>query len=360
VLLIQCVHSDFEPKSNKNVEESVIREPNSTKSKLIPEPRYEICHSKSKLYLENQISYMSKNLFVSHENEWDKKIPIQCIYFAQKKFNGNHAYCENENSKPQLGAPKPCLTENYTKLVYNAYHDVKDCFGLDPKSSFLQIMIESGFHINAINKTGFDAGASQFTKNGIKHVMPIIQRTTQVLFESSKPSCSRIASAVGQLNPDAAEIKYRCSMIALPKNPYRSFLMHYLHELKDQMFLKSQFAIRFPQLNNILSEKQIEDMMYFTYNRGVTGTLKLIQGYLNNRKALGVEAKADDFILWQNLADIRAFLKKHPDIKKNINRYKFKKLTFAEYAMIQNQNYMANMTEARDLVKSYFGDACSE
>ena len=358
LFLIQCVHRDIANESQINTKEQ-LREPSASRNRLLPEPRYQVCQSQQKLYLEDQINELSQNLFLIHDNEWEKKIPIQCIYFAQLNFKGNYATCENENSKPKVGALKPCLTESYTRLVYNAYHDVKDCFGLDPKSSFLQIMIESGFHINAINKTGFDAGASQFTKNGIKHVMPLIQRTRQVLLESSKSSCSRIASAVGQLNPDAAEIKYRCSMIALPKNPYRSFLMHYLHAMKDQMFLKSQLAIRFPELSGILTNEQIEQLMYFTYNRGVEGTLRLIQGYLYNRKTMGVEVQKDDFILWQNLADIRAFLKQHPDIKRNINKYKFKKLTFAEYALIQNQTYMANMTEARDLVRSYYGDACS-
>jgi len=359
VFLIQCVHRDsnFDNQNKSSIDQS--REPTASKYKLLPEPRYQTCESDKKNYLEDQIQQLSQNLFINHDDDWDKKIPIQCIYFAQFNFKGSFATCESEYSKPKIGALKPCLTENYTRLVYNAYHDVKDCFGLDPKSSFLQIMIESGFHINAINKSGFDAGASQFTKNGIKHVMPLIQKTRQILLESSKPSCSRIASSIGQLSPDAAEIKHRCSMIALPKNPYRSFLMHYLHEVKDQLYLKSQLAIRFPQLKVILSDQQIEELMYFTYNRGVEGTLRLIKGYLYNRKVMGAEVKSEDFILWQNLADIRAFLKKNPDVKRNINRYKFKKLTFAEYALIQNQTYMANMTEARDLVRSYYGNSCS-
>ena len=61
--------------------------------------------------------------------------------------------CENEDSRPKVGQIKPCLSENYVHLAYNSFHDVMDCFSLDPKEFYLQIMIESGFHVNAINKT---------------------------------------------------------------------------------------------------------------------------------------------------------------------------------------------------------------
>lgn len=346
-LLIQCVQT------------KVIRGPDSvTKPEALPQ--FEMCTSKSKLYLEDQILKMSPDYYTDHSSDWDKKLPLKCIQFAQKNFNGSYAYCNQENEKPKLGAPRPCLTENYTRLVYNAYHDVKDCFNLDPKSSFLQIMIESGFHINAINKTGFDAGVSQFTKNGLHRVTErnLVEKTRRVLLESNSPSCQRIASVVGKLEIDALQVSQRCSMIALPQNPYRGFMLHYLHSLRDQIFFKQQLIQIRPEIQPILTPEMIEQFVYFAYNRGINGTLKLIDGYYKNRFAAGQPVVSSDFALWQNLSEARRLLKRDPRIREELKKRKIKKLSFLEYAIIHNQPYMANMAEARDFVKRYTQNSC--
>lgn len=349
--LIQCVHSP-------NRIPSSVDQPRP-QSKI--QPKYEICHSESKLYLEDQILRMPEDYYVDHESDWAKKVPIQCIQFAQKNFKGSFAYCSNEDEKPKLGAPRACLTQNYTRLVYNAYHDVKDCFNLDPKNSFLQIMIESGFHVNAINRTGFDAGVSQFTKNGMQRVFErgLVEKTRRILLESSSPSCQRIASVVGKLDLDAFNLEKRCSMISLPQNPYRGFLMHYLHSMRDQIFFKQQLIKIRPEIEAILTPEMVEQFVYFAYNRGITGTLRLIDGYYTNRKALGQDVKASDFNLWHNLSEIRNMIKEQPGSRVMLQKSKIKKLTFAEYAIVQNQTYMANMSEARDFVRRYMHDQCT-
>lgn len=366
--LVQCQSVPWLVSSKVKTSENFSREPaaetkNVTRS--LASLKFEYCVSEPKLYLEDQILRMSQDLYLDHDNDWAKKIPIQCIQFAQKNYQGSFAYCQSETDKPRIGAPRPCLTENYTRLVYNAYHDVMNCFGLDPRVDFLQIMIESGFHVNAINKSGFDAGVAQFTKNGMLRVMEtpdhgqsLVNKTARLLSESTNPSCSRIASAVGQLSPDAFKVEQRCQMMALPKNPYRGFLMHYLHGLRDQIFFKEQLIKIRPELEPILSKQVIQQLVYFAYNRGITGTLRLIDGYYKNRKAVGQDLKLSDFNLWQNLSDIRRALKDDPSLRRKINSSKFKKLSFPEYALLQNQPYMANMSEARDFVKRYTGTAC--
>lgn len=355
--LIQCVHKN-EQDLNKNTDQPVIsREPATNKS---PFPVFEICSSEKKLYLEQQILKMPKDYYTDHEKDWDKKIPIQCIQFAQKNFQGSYAYCENEESKLKMGYARPCLSEAYTRLTYNAYHDVKNCFNLDPRSSFLQIMIESGFHVNAINRTGYDAGVSQFTKNGMQRVLErdLVEKTRRILLESSNPSCQRIASVIGKLDVDSFTVDKRCSMIALPQNPYRGFLMHYLHSLRDQIFFKQKLVEIRPEIESILTPQMIEQFVYFAYNRGITGTLRLIDGYYKNRKASGQKVQASDFVLWQNLSDVRAIMKREPATRKLLKTSKIKKLTFPEYAVIQNQSYMANMSEARDFVRRHLKNQC--
>ncbi|AZZ38055.1 hypothetical protein CIK05_15005 [Bdellovibrio sp. qaytius] len=356
VFLIQCVQKSVDrapssvplPKAVKSTQESS------------NPAEYEICHTRSKLYLEDQILRMPAEYYEDHSADWDKKIPIQCIQFAQKNFNGSYAYCSNQDEKPKVGAARPCLTENYTRLVYNAYHDVKDCFNLDPKSSFLQIMIESGFHVNAINRTGFDAGVAQFTKNGMLRVTErdLVEKTRRVLLESNSPSCQRIASTVGKLDVDAFQLNKRCSMMSLPQNPYRGFLLHYLHALRDQMFFKQQLVKLRPEIEPILTPQMVEQFVYFAYNRGVTGTLRLIDGYYTNRKAAGQTVKSSDFITYQNVRDIRTTMSREPAMRDQLKKSKIRKLTFMEYAIIQNQPYMANMAEARDMVRRYMQNRC--
>ena len=358
LFLIQCVQTSVDRAPSSVPLPKAAKVPQASYAK----PKFEICHSRSKLYLEDQILRMPAEYVADHSDDWDKKIPIQCIQFAQKNFNGSFAYCNNEEEKPKVGAPRPCLSENYTRLVYNAYHDVKDCFNLDPRSSFLQIMIESGFHINAINRTGFDAGVAQMTKNGMLRVAErdLVEKTRRVLLESNSPSCQRIASTVGKLEMDAFTVAKRCSMMSLPENPYRGFLLHYLHALRDQIFFKQQLVKLRPEIEPILTSQMIEQFVYFAYNRGITGTLRLIDGYYKNRKAAGQVVKSSDFVTWQNLSEMRSTMRREPAMRDKLKKSKIKKLTFMEYAIIQNQPYMANMAEARDMVKRHLQNRCIE
>ena len=49
-----------------------------------------------------------------------------------------------------------------------------------------------------------------------------------------------------------------------------------------------------------------------------------------------------------------------PAMREQLKKSKIKKLSFMEYAIIQNQPYMANMAEARDMVKRYMQNRCIE
>ena len=320
---------------------------------------FPVCDNKKTNYLEPQLQKLSFEYLKKEENGWTRSIPLACIQFAQKNFRGSFAYCQHENDKPVVGAPKPCLSENYTKYVYNAYHDVANCFNVDPKSSFLQIMIESGFHINAINKTGFDAGITQFTKNGILRVMDrnIATKTSQILLESSNPACERISSVFREIQSDAFKIERRCSMIVLPQNPYRALVFHYLHTMRDQNDLKRVLADR-TEINTVMTDEILIQLVYMAYNRGITGTLKLLDGYVASRKKVNVTITSEDLDLWKNLSRARKILKDEPEKRALLKSAKIKKLSFAEYAMINDQNYLGAMAEASDLVRSRLGNQC--
>ncbi len=359
--LIQCVQKERVPTSINQP----VKKPASAEKKIDyknEKLNYEICHSERKNYLEQQIlEKVPQTYLENHESDWEKIIPMKCIQFAQRNFRGSYAICNSSQDKPIVTSTRPCLTENYTTLIYNAYHDVKNCFNLDPRSSFLQIMIESGFHLNAINKTGFDAGISQFTKNGILRVLDtnLLQKTREQLMIASSPSCQRISNVFDDLQKESADINQRCSMMSVPQNPYRALVLHYLHTLKDQIFFKNEFLSKRPEISKVVDQEILEQFVYMAYNRGITGTLRLIDGYIASRKIVHHEITKSDLNLVQNLSVARAILKDDPAKKELLkNTKKIKNLSFAEYAMINDQTYLLTMAEARDFVKSKMGDEC--
>jgi hypothetical protein len=323
--------------------------------------KYESCQSERKHYLEKQFGLIPSEYFSKNLNENQQKIPLQCIQLAQRSFWGSYAVCDYEEAKPKVSMVRPCMTERYVHLVSNAYHDVMDCFNLDPREMFYQIMIESGFHINAINKTGFDSGISQFTANGIKRVTAnnLVERTRRVLLESSRPSCQRISSIVGAFDVDSFSVQKRCSMISLPKNPYRAMMFGYLHTMLDRISIEEKLA-NIPELSQALTDRIRRQLLYVSYNRGMTGLMRLLRGYIESREHFGLAITEDDLDLNKNLTRVKEILKLEPEKRKILKRAKVRNLSFAEYAVIHNAVYLSDMSAAREFVESYYGNACGD
>lgn len=348
--LIQCVHKPIE----------ISRDPSSMQIKINEPDEFQKC-SEGKLYLETQMQSMPSEYFQLHENENLQKIPLKCIQFAQRNFSGYYGLCESKESRPKISRRKPCLTENYTLLVYNAYHDVMDCFNLNPRDYYYQIMIESGFHINAINKFGMDSGISQFTANGIKKVIAKnqVERVRTVLLESSRPSCKRISNIMGNFSIDAHTVAKRCSMIALPENPYRALLFNYLHMMTDQLQLETALS-DLGEIKEALTDKIKRQLTYLAYNRGLTGVKNRLSNYIKSRNELGQRITEDDLDLNKSLSYAKVILNAEPEKRRLLRRSKIKKLSFAEYAVIHNATYFSDMVDARDYVERYLGNACGE
>ena len=329
---------------------------------LVQRYAFEQCTVDSRLYLEDSILRMPEPYYRSHEAEWEKKIPISCLQIAQRNYGGAFAFCSNENDKPTTSARRPCMTKNYVTLTYNAFHDVMDCFNLDPKNYFYQIMIESGFHINAINRTGYDAGMAQFTGNGIKKILEnnLIQRVHDQLRQSSRASCSRIASIIDDFDIESYAVSNRCALISIPQNPYRSMFFYYLHSLSDQLTLENMLS-NIKELEPIMSEKLKKHLKYLAYNRGLTGTKKILKGYIESRKLVKHQIIASDFDLDINLTNIKKILRMEPEKRVQLKKtQRIKNLSFAEYAVIHGATYVSDMTAASQNVKRHLGDQCGD
>lgn len=326
---------------------------------------FERCFDNDRNYLHfDIIDLVPRSYLVRHEKDWIKKIPIRCIQYAQQRYSGRYARCDSSESKYSITKVRPCLSETYTNFVYNAYHDVADCFNLDPKKSYLQIFIESGFHINAINHRGLDAGIGQFTANGIQRVgHEMINRVERVLNESNSPSCARIANLMGRLKPDDFDKKNRCAVVALPENPYRSLVMHYLHGLLDKIYFEGEFFEKRPELKEVINDEITEQLIMLAYNRGITGTLRLIDGYVTYMKAGKQTLTTEKLNLWQNVNAAIKIMKRDERFRKYLKSviengasYKIHTtMSFAEYLAVQDKTYMAQMSATKDMVDSQFG-----
>lgn len=352
VFFLSCTHKETK------IETETVREPAAEKRRPAT-LRFEECRS-NRNYLETKIASMPSDYLRTHEEEWTTQIPMRCIQAAQKNFSGNYAFCSSSTARPVPNAKKPCLTENYSTLMYNAFQDTMDCFNLDPKDFFLQIMIESGFHVNAINKKGWDSGLTQFTANGIKRVTAnnLVERTRRILLESSRPSCQRISNIVGHFDISLFEVKNRCTMIATPENPYRSMLFNYLHTMLDTISVES-IVDDFPEVKAIMNDRIKRHLVYLAYNRGITGVKRLIKGYVDSRKAVNHEIIAEDFKLDQNLSDVKSILNLSRQKRDKLKSYKkIRNLSFAEYVVIFDASYLSDMTRASEYVKNLLGDEC--
>jgi hypothetical protein len=320
---------------------------------------FEKCEQPHRLYLEKQMNLFSPEYLRGDTVQSPNKLPVQCIQVAQKNHYGAYAVCDKENDKPKISYVRPCRTEAYVNLTYNAYHDVMDCFNLDPREMFYQIMIESGFHPNAINRTGFDSGLAQFTGNGIKRVQNVVNNTQRVLLESSRPSCQRIASIVGHFDLNSASLSNRCVMIAFPANPYRSMFFAYLHTRLDMISMEEYLA-DVTEIQEALTDKIRRQFLYLSYNRGMTGFKTLLQGYINSRNYFRQKITESDLDLGKNLTRAKEIMNQEPEKRELLKRAKVLNLSFAEYAVINNVVYLSEMSAARDYVERYLGNSCGE
>ncbi|MBY0553051.1 hypothetical protein K2P97_00885 [bacterium] len=352
--IVHCVHKTTEQ----------VREPSSQSAEKNPPQlnsyRFEYCEQ-NRLYLEDDMEKMPSEYFEPHIHEGMDAIPVKCIQFAQRNFNGHYGVCAEQEDRPRISKVKPCLTRNYTMLAYNAYHDVMDCFNLNPRDFYLQIMIESGFHINAINKTGFDSGMSQFTANGIKKVTAnnMVERTRRILLESSRPSCQRISSIVGSFNIDAFSVEKRCSMISLPKNPYRAMMFNYLHTLLDQIAIEELLS-DIPEIQDALTDKIKRQFVYLAYNRGLTGLRNRVKGYIATRNYFSQTITENDLDLNKNLTAVKKVLNLEPEKKAILKKARVRNMSFAEYAVIHDATYVSDMSAAGDYVQRNLGNSCGD
>ena len=95
-------------------------------------------------------------------------------------------------------------------------------------------------------------------------------------------------------------------------------------------------------------------------NRGLTGLKRLLNGYIKTRRDLKQTITEENLDLNQNLSEVKKILRLEPRKRALIKANKFRRLSFAEYAVIYNASYVSDIVAASDLVQSHFGSSCGD
>lgn len=364
----------------------------ASQSSLLSLP--ERCSAKSgRLYFEDLLIRMKKrnaNLIEARE-QLTTAIPRECVVYAQRSRNRraetkpskSYANCADENSEPSRNVKKPCVTENYANLIHNSYAEVMNCFGLDQKLYFPQIVFESAFHLNAIAHNNYDSGIGQYTQNGIRHIIdnPLTKKIFYNLFQSGKSSCNTVAKYIRQdLTAQNAKVKSRCSFIMPPANPVQSFVFFAVHHLRDEVLLEAEmeehgvfeklielgWVDNFTEPENLEKKRKlIKSLSILSYNAGVGKTMTMLRNYLKNRSIVSESENwplsDSDFDFTSDTTIIRNALKKvnKDKFREFFENKKIKRLSFPEYVIIFHSGYMHEINQIILEFESKLGSGCT-
>jgi hypothetical protein len=115
-----------------------------------------------------------------------------------------------------------------------------------------------------------------------------------------------------------------------------------------------------PEIYEALTDRIRRQLLYVSYNRGMTGLLRLLRGYIESRQHFAHRITEEDLDLNKNLSKVKNILELEPEKRAILQKSKVKNLSFAEYAIINNAVYVSNMAAAREYVERYYGNVCGD
>lgn len=369
----------------------IVRAP-ASRHNILSQP--ERCSEKSgRNYLQEKILGIKAidSSFLQTRKESASNISRKCVVYAQRSVHrkaeqtpsNSYANCASETAQPTRGTKKPCVTEEYANAIHNAFVEVMNCFGMNQKLYFPQVVFESSFHLNAIAHNDFDSGVVQYTQTGIRHIIesPLTKKIFNGLYQSGNPACNKIAQFVRQdLTAADAKVKTRCGFIAPPHNPVQSFVFFAVHHLRDEVLLESALEQRklFDQMielgwvddfndeiNIERKKKLIRALSILSYNAGVEKTIRMLTDYLKNRAIISKTENRplsdSDFDFTLDTSVLRSALrkvtlKKFQEFYKNV---KIKQFSFPEYVLIYHSGYMHELRNYTLSYESKFESGCT-
>jgi hypothetical protein len=192
---------------------------------------------------------------------------------------------------------KPCVTEKFVNVIYNAYLDAVDCYGLPAKNALPKFMNESGVMPNLVASNS-DAGLSQFSTASLRMMARDYEKWSPRILNSKKPSCQRLVKYPGAMprGPEqiVADDHLKCHIIDIPANPVRNFIYYgaFYHIIKNDVamiFNRSQSIdpetgeprSGFKSTATLLSEAGIEN-----FSKDVLSEIFIVMSYNTGPKSV--------------------------------------------------------------------------
>lgn len=220
---------------------------------------------------------------------------------------------------------RPCISENYFKLINNSFELVSSCMmkqisqgssadsqRLDVRAIYALINVESGFHVNAMSGTGA-GGIGQFTGPAIKDVNKNELDAVRHELESN-PQCARLShEMLNQLEPIRPGSTLSCDRISLENgNPIKNMIYTYAYlkgvrrSFDKVIFNNANYNKKF-QLSSSELDKIKRALMVWSHNTGPAGTWTPVKVLLNTIYRNKTVTSADQFI-----SELQQYMHKFP------------------------------------------------
>jgi hypothetical protein len=237
----------------------------------------------------------------------------------------NFRQCSASNDMSR--AFRPCISENYFKMVSNSFNVVSSCLqeymspgaseatqSLDVRAAYAMINIESGFHVNAMSGTGA-GGAGQLTGPAITDVNETeMSKVRKALEESGDPTCSALSHEfLDSKQPMRAEKGASCDRISVKKgNPVLNMIYTYAY-LKWSKNAMNRVVLNDKRYKNKFKMSDYEKskiqraLMVWSHNTGPAGTWTPAMTLLNSVYRNKPVTNAETFI-----NELQQYMKKFP------------------------------------------------
>lgn len=284
--------------------------------------RYMQCNSQNS-YLESEMAtaVLSKGLLgdvIRAPIKTDSIIKPICIQMGMNmKFGASSkTFRECSANGTSRQAFRPCISENYFKMINNSFEAVSSCMkeflapgaseetqNLDVRAVYALINVESGFHVNARSGTGA-GGIGQFTASAIQDVNANELNAVRISLEGNKnPLCSRLSlELLDTMTPMRTSSNYSCDRTSLKNgNPMKNMIYTYAYlkgikaDMDMMIFNNKNYKAKFKMSEYDLNKIK-RALMVWSHNTGPAGTWTPAKALLNTFYRGKTVTNADQFI----------------------------------------------------------------
>jgi len=326
------------------------------------------------------------------EENPNAEVPLECVHAVMKNFPAKPNYyvgCEVDTSKcpnqkceiSARGFGRPCITEEYTRKIYNDFVDAASCLGISQKEMLPKFFQESGMHIN-VRGGGGDIGIGQLTGPAVTTVndshnrnkpYDFWNRTKGLVLKSDKAACKKISQRVRNFEP--TESTRSCDFVAPPDGPLKNIYYSLLNTIRNRSYvagsLKNQGVAELEKDTALPKFKTGIDKMLvlLSYNAGASTAVIRYATYLQGLKRSNVSLDSEAEVKRRFSFSKHSIENPRPQLKglkcDDVGiKVQVGDLTFPEYLRLCQGSgfpgYLTKMAEKKKDLDKELGGKCTE